>query len=46
MNIPSGDTAALELMNPVSVELVPLSLEEIFVYEMEAIGYDAKKITF
>ena len=39
-------TAALELMDPVSVDIVPLSLEEIFVYEMEAIGYDAKKITF
>lgn len=29
----------LQAMNPVILELLPLSLEEVFTYEMEALGY-------
>jgi ABC-2 type transport system ATP-binding protein len=28
------------------VETVPLTLEEVFVHEMEAVGYDYNKIIF
>ena len=39
-------TAEIEKLNPVFTEYMPLSLEEVFVYEMEAIGYDYNKIIF
>jgi len=43
-----GDSAALEnrlrAMNPVLLETFPLSLEEIFLEEMEGTGYDLTKI--
>lgn len=43
-----GDSAALEeklrSMNPVLLEAFPLSLEEIFLEEMEGTGYDLTKI--
>ena len=32
--------------NPVLVDYIPLTLEEVFVYEMEAIGYDTNNIIF
>ena len=32
--------------NPVFVDYIPLTLEEVFVYEMEAIGYDTNNIIF
>ncbi len=31
--------AKLEAMNPTLLDILPLSLEEVFVYEMEALGY-------
>lgn len=30
--------------NPVLLELIPLSLEEIFIYELEVLGYDSSEI--
>lgn len=32
--------------NPMFVDYIPLTLEEVFVYEMEAIGYDTNNIIF
>ena len=32
--------------NPLFVDYIPLTLEEVFVYEMEAVGYDTDKILF
>ena len=32
--------------NPIFVDYIPLTLEEVFVYEMEAIGYDTNSIIF
>ena len=29
---------------PVLLELIPLSLEEIFIYELEVLGYDSSDI--
>jgi len=36
----------LNAMNPLFAETVPLTLEEVFIHEMEAIGYDYNKIIF
>lgn len=36
----------MELLNPVFYELLPLSLEEIFISETEARGYDIKTLLF
>lgn len=36
----------MENLNPMFVETVPLTLEEVFVHEMEAVGYDYSKIIF
>ncbi|MBR5717811.1 MAG: ABC transporter ATP-binding protein [Clostridia bacterium] len=33
-------TSRLRKMNPVLLEVIPLSLEEIFVFEMDALGYE------
>ena len=30
--------------NPLLCDVIPLSLEEVFIYEMEAVGYDSKNI--
>lgn len=30
--------------NPMLIELIPLSLEEIFIYELEVLGYDSSEI--
>ncbi len=40
------DAAAVKLnaMNPVLIDFLPLSLEEVFIYEMEALGYAFKDI--
>lgn len=44
--IAKGDEAtirkALEPYNPVVADLIPLSLEEIFIYELEVLGYDSQ----
>ena len=34
----------LEKMNPLILDYLPLTLEEIFIYEMEALGYEFKEI--
>lgn len=34
----------LEPKNPIVLDILPLSLEEIFIYEMEALGYDFNAI--
>ena len=39
-------TGAIEAMNPVFFELLPLSLEEIFISETEVLGYDVHKLIF
>ena len=36
--------AQVEAMNPLLVDVLPLSLEEVFVYEMEALGYAFKDV--
>ena len=38
--------AAIEKLSPVFCESVGLTLEEVFIYEMEAVGYDYSKIIF
>lgn len=37
---------AVSKLEPVISEIVPLNLEEVFIYEMEAVGYDYKNIIF
>ena len=37
-------TALFETMSPVLYEILPLSLEEVFVYEMEALGYSFDEV--
>ena len=36
----AASTAALEKLNPIFLETLPLSLEEVFIYEMESVGYN------
>ena len=36
--------AEMEKLNPKFYDEVPLSLEEIFIYEMEVLGYDSSKL--
>lgn len=36
----------MNTLEPMFVETVPLTLEEVFIYEMEAVGYDFNKIIF
>jgi ABC-2 type transport system ATP-binding protein len=38
--------AAIEKYHPVLAETIGLTLEELFIYEMEAIGYDYTRILF
>ena len=38
--------AAVNLHNPIFVESIPLTLEEIFISETEVAGYDIKKLIF
>jgi len=38
--------SAVEKLCPAFCESVPLTLEEVFIYEMEAVGYDYSKIIF
>ncbi len=35
---------AVEKCNPKFVDMIPLTLDEIFIYEMEGLGYDGKKL--
>lgn len=37
---------AMQSVNPVFYETIPLSLEEIFISETEVVGYDIKKLIF
>ena len=37
-------TQKLSAMNPVLLDVLPLSLEEVFIYEMEALGYEFKNV--
>ena len=32
--------AKLNALNPILLDVLPLSLEEVFMYEMEALGYN------
>lgn len=34
----------LEKLNPIILDFLPLTLEEVFIYEMEALGYEFEKI--
>ena len=34
----------LEKLNPIILDFLPLTLEEIFIYEMEALGYEFNEI--
>ncbi len=39
-----NDLAAVKAKGPSLCDLIPLSLEEIFIYEMEALGYDKNQL--
>ena len=43
---PDDITRRISALNPMFVEAVPLTLEEVFIHEMEAVGYDYNKIIF
>lgn len=43
---PQKAKAELEKLNPLFIDVLPLSLEEIFIYEMEGADYEAKDILF
>lgn len=43
---PEDVSRALERHQPLFCEALPLTLEEIFIYEMEAVGYDYNNILF
>jgi len=34
----------MSLLNPLVLDILPLTLEEVFIYEMEALGYAFKDI--
>ena len=34
----------LEKLNPVILDYLPLTLEEVFIYEMEVLGYEFNEI--
>ena len=36
----------MQSLNPLFAEAIPLTLEEVFIHEMEAVGYDYNKIIF
>ncbi len=38
--------AAIKAMNPLYYELLPLTLEEIFITEMEVLGYDTQELIY
>ena len=38
--------AKLNQLDPLFAETIPLTLEEVFIHEMEAVGYDYSKIVF
>jgi ABC-2 type transport system ATP-binding protein len=43
----SGEVLSyMETLNPLFVESIPLTLEEVFIHEMEVVGYDYNKILF
>jgi ABC-2 type transport system ATP-binding protein len=37
--------AYLSTMNPLLLDVLPLTLEEVFTYEMEALGYVFENVT-
>ena len=37
-------TEKIRAMNPILLDVLPLNLEEVFIYEMEALGYAFKDI--
>ena len=43
---PDEIMAIIQKLDPLFVETVPLTLEEVFIHEMEAVGYDYNKIIF
>jgi len=43
---PDEIMAVIQKLGPLFVETVPLTLEEVFIHEMEAVGYDYNKIIF
>ena len=38
--------ACIEAMQPLYCELLPLTLEEIFITEMEVLGYDIQQLIY
>ncbi|MBQ1375049.1 MAG: ABC transporter ATP-binding protein, partial [Clostridia bacterium] len=34
----------MKAFNPVILEIIPLTLEEVFIYEMEVAGYDLENL--
>lgn len=43
---PKAAKAQLEKMNPMLIDLLPLTLEEIFIYELGGVDYEVKDILF
>ena len=39
-------SSKMESLNPVYYEILPLSLEEIFISETEVVGYDIKTLIY
>lgn len=37
-------SSAMQSLNPIILDILPLSLEEVFVYEMEALGYNFNEV--
>ena len=37
-------TEKIEKLNPILIDPIDISLEDIFIYEMEVTGYDASKV--
>jgi ABC-2 type transport system ATP-binding protein len=43
---PKAITEVLQENNPVIVDILPLTLEEIFIYEMGGVNYEIKEMLF
>ena len=42
----SKGTLQLEKMHPMLIDILPLTLEEIFIYELGGVDYEVKDILF
>ena len=40
----NGSRSFLESLNPIILDYLPLTLEEVFIYQMEALGYEFESV--